>query len=400
MNINNNKFKYIMIFLGAIFVLLIVVIVSAEDNGKDSSIHNGIDIPVMPSSGNKTASGGQVDDKSLIAIVLDINESDKTMLLNHLDTQTRINYSYSGGTDIVNRYDETIAVSQLKIGEVVEAELSENRKLSRIKISDTEWEYQGVTGFEIDRDNQILKVGSEKYKYTDNTIIFNEGNITPIDKLDSIDVVTLKGREKQLDSIIVTSGHGYVRLDGTTFFEGGFVEIGSKIVQLITENMVVPVPAGDYTLRVTKGDNSGSKDISVGINEEIRVNLIEFQSEAVRLGTLSFKISPNGAKLMIDGVAKDYSKLVDVAYGLHKITITATGYETYTQTIDVQDIFKEYDITLIEQQETSASDKETSEKPSSKDTSETSTKATKATTPTTTYQTIDYNKLLDSLFGN
>lgn len=400
MNINNNKFKYIMIFLGAIFVLLIVVIVSAEDNGKDSSIHNGIDIPVMPSSGSKTASGGQVDDKSLIAIVLDINESDKTMLLNHLDTQTRINYSYSGGTDIVNRYDETIAVSQLKIGEVVEAELSENRKLSRIKISDTEWEYQGVTGFEIDRNNQILKVGSEKYKYTDNTIIFNEGNITPIDKLDSIDVVTLKGRDKQLDSIIVTSGHGYVRLDGTTFFEGGFVEIGSKIVQLITENMVVPVPAGDYTLRVTKGDNSGSKDISVGINEEIRVNLIEFQSEAVRLGTLSFKISPNGAKLMIDGVAKDYSKLVDVAYGLHKITITATGYETYTQTIDVQDIFKEYDITLIEQQETSASDRETSEKPSSKETPETSSKATKATTPTTTYQTIDYNKLLDSLFGN
>lgn len=400
MNINNNKFKYIMIFLGALFVMLIVVIVSAEDNGKDSSIHNGVDIPVMPSLGNESASGSPENDKNFIAVVLDINESDKTMLLNRLDTQTRINYSYSGGTDIVNRYDETIAVSQLKIGEVVEAELSENKKLSRIKISEAVWEYPGVTGFEIDRDNKVLKVGSEKYKYSDDTIIINEGNIIPIDRLDSIDVVTLKGRDKQLDSVIVTSGHGYVRLDGTTFFEGGFVEIGSKIVQLITENMVVPVPAGDYTLRVTKGDNSGSKDISVGINEEIRVNLIEFQSEAVRLGALSFKISPSGAKLMIDGVAKDYSKLIDVSYGLHKITISATGYETYTQTIDVQDIFKEYDISLIEQSETSASEKETSEKPSNKETSDSTSKATKATTPTTTYQTIDYNKLIDSLFGN
>lgn len=400
MNINNNKFKYIMIFLGALFVMLIVVIVSAEDNDKDSSIHNGVDIPVMPSSGNESASGSPENDKNFIAVVLDINESDKTMLLNRLDTQTRINYSYSGGTDIVNRYNETIAVSQLKIGEVVEAELSENKKLSRIKISKAVWEYPGVTGFEIDRDNKVLKVGSEKYKYSDDTIIINEGNIIPIDRLDSIDVVTLKGRDKQLDSVIVTSGHGYVRLDGTTFFEGGFVEIGSKIVQLITENMVVPVPAGDYTLRVTKGDNSGSKDISVGINEEIRVNLIEFQSEAVRLGALSFKISPSGAKLMIDGVAKDYSKLIDVSYGLHKITISATGYETYTQTIDVQDIFKEYDISLIEQSETSASEKETSEKPSNMETSDSTSKATKATTPTTTYQTIDYNKLLDSLFGN
>lgn len=399
MNINNNKFKYIMLFLGVVFVVLIIVIASSENNDNKSSIHNGIDIPVMPSSGNEAANSTLKDNKKFMAVVLDIDEDKNTMLLNHLDTQTRINYSYSGGTDIVNRYDEVMAVSQLKTGEVVEAELSENKKLTKVKISDAEWEYAGVTNFQIDSDNKTLMVGSEKYKFTDNIIVINENNITAIEKLDGIDVITLKGRDKQIDSIIVTSGHGYVRLDGTTFFEGGFVEIGSKIVQLITENMVVPVPAGEYTLSVTKDDTSGSKDISVGINEEIRVNLTEFQSEAVRLGTLSFKISPYGAKLMIDGVAKDYSKLVDVAYGIHKITITADGYETYTQTVDVQDIFKEYDITLIEKQETSASEAETTKKSSEKETSDSSSKTTKATTATTTYQTIDYSKLIDSIFN-
>ena len=400
MNINNNKFKYIMIFLGALFVVLIVVIVSGNDSGKKTYIRNGMDIPVMPSSGNEAISGSSKENTRITAIVLDVDESKKTMLLNQLDTQTRINYSYSGGTDIVNRYNETIAVSQLKVGEVVEAELSENKKLVRVKISEAEWEYVNVTNFQIDKDNKMLVVGSEKYKFTDDIIVINEDNITSIDKLESIDVITLKGRDKQLDSIIVTSGHGYVRLDGTTFFEGGFVEIGSKIVQLITENMVVPVPAGEYTLKVTKDGNSGSKDISVGINEEIRVNLTEFQSEAVRLGTLSFKISPYGAKLMIDGVAKDYSKLVEVAYGLHKITITAKGYETYTQTIDVQDIFKEYDITLIEQHETSASETDETKETSEKATSGSSDKTTKATTATTTYPTIDYYNLIGSLFGS
>lgn len=400
MNINNNKFKYIMIFLGALFVVLIVVIVSGNDSGKKTYIRNGMDIPVMPSSGNEAISGSSKENTRITAIVLDVDESKKTMLLNQLDTQTRINYSYSGGTDIVNRYNETIAVSQLKVGEVVEAELSENKKLVRVKVSEAEWEYVNVTNFQIDKDNKMLVVGSEKYKFTDDIIVINEDNITSIDKLESIDVITLKGRDKQLDSIIVTSGHGYVRLDGTTFFEGGFVEIGSKIVQLITENMVVPVPAGEYTLKVTKDGNSGSKDISVGINEEIRVNLTEFQSEAVRLGTLSFKISPYGAKLMIDGVAKDYSKLVEVAYGLHKITITAKGYETYTQTIDVQDIFKEYDITLIEQHETSASETDETKETSEKTTSGSSDKTTKATTATTTYPTIDYYNLIGSLFGS
>jgi hypothetical protein len=270
-----------------------------------------------------------------------------------------------------------------------------NKKLSRIKICDTEWEYTGVTNFQMDTENKILTVGSEKYVYTDNMIVINEDNISSIDKLESIDVVTLKGRDKQLDSIIVTSGHGYVRLDSTAYFEGGFIEIGSKVVQVITENMVIPVPAGDYNLRVTKGETSGEKEISVEVNEEIRVNLTEFQSEAVRLGTLSFKITPSNAKLMIDGVSKDYSGLVDVAYGLHKITISADGYDTYTQTIDVEDIFKEYDITLSEASETSAAETET-EIPSS---TEVTTSSTKATTQATTYQTIDYSSIIDALFG-
>jgi hypothetical protein len=395
MNIDNNKFKYIMIFLGVIFVAVIIMVTTKEDDGKKSSISNGLDIPVMPTKDGGVTSDSEDDSTSLQGIILNVDDSQKTILLNHLDTQTRVTYSYTGGTDIVNRYDEVIAASQLKIGEVVEVEFAMNKKLSRIKICDTEWEYTGVTNFQMDTENKILTVGSEKYVYTDNMIVINEDNISSIDKLESIDVVTLKGRDKQLDSIIVTSGHGYVRLDSTAYFEGGFIEIGSKVVQVITENMVIPVPAGDYNLRVTKGETSGEKEISVEVNEEIRVNLTEFQSEAVRLGTLSFKITPSNAKLMIDGVSKDYSGLVDVAYGLHKITISADGYDTYTQTIDVEDIFKEYDITLSEASETSAAETET-EIPSS---TEVTTSSTKATTQATTYQTIDYSSIIDALFG-
>lgn len=398
MNINNNKFKYMMIFLGAIFVVLVFVIFSGGEDDKKSSISNGVDIPIMPAKDGETTSGVGEGNTTLYAVILGIDEGQKTMLLNQLDTQKRVTYTYSGGTDIVNRYGEAMAVSQLKIGEVVEVECSVNQKLSKLKVSDGEWEYPGVTNFQIDTENKLFIVGNEKYRYTDNTILINENNITTIDKLDAIDVVTLKGRDKQLDSVIVTSGHGYVRLDNTTFFEGGFIEIGPRIVQLITENMVLPVPAGDYTLTVTKDKTSGSKDISVGVNEEIRVNLTEFQSDAVRLGTLSFKISPEGARLLVDGVVKDYSGLVDVAYGLHKITIMAEGYQTYSQTIDVQDIFKEYDIALVEESETSAAEVETETKMHGS--TEVTTKSATASTQATTYQTIDYAGLVNSLFGN
>ncbi len=145
-----------------------------------------------------------------------------------------------------------------------------------------------------------------------------------------------------------------MRLDSTAFFEGGFVEIGPKIVKVITENMVIPVPAGSYVLTITKDDTTGSKEIQVAENEEIRINLTDFQSEAVRYGSVQFKISPSGAELIIDGKKTDYSALVDLPYGNHSVVIKKDGYSTYRETINIQNILTEYDISLIENGETSA----------------------------------------------
>lgn len=410
MNIKEKTFKYIMVFLGTLLVVIIIMITAGDKSGSKATISNGVDIPVMPTGGIEETDADS-SEGSLKAVIIDIDTEKLTMLLQQTGTNTKVTYKYTGGTDIVNRYDEVISVNQLKIGEVIDAEYTSDRKLYKVKVSADEWEYKGATNFKVDAEKMLLTIGNTVYSYTEDTVVINEDKETTIDKLESIDVVTLKGKDKQLDSIIVTMGHGYVRLDSTTFFEGGFVEIGSKIVQLITENMVIPVPAGEYTLTVTKDKTSGSRDISVETDEEIRVNLIEFQSEAVRLGALSFKISPSDAKLTIDGIVKDYSELIDVAYGKHKIVISAEGYDTYSQVINVEDIYKEFNISLAQSDETSGADdesvqKETSEALSEKDTSSgtnsqnTTKKSVNNQTQTTTYQTIDYAELIGSLFGD
>ena len=391
-------FKYIMIFLAAVMIIVLLIIASeGKDDEDDAGISGGVDIAVMPT---KEAESTTNDSMGIQGIIINIDTSKQTMVLQEVGTSTKITYSYTGGTEIVNRYDTIASVSQLMVGEVVDVEFATNKKLSRIKVSSEDWEYKNATGFSIDTQNKTLTIGSDKYYYNDNTVVACNDNIITIDKLESIDVVTLRGKEKQLDSIIVTEGHGYVRLDNTTFFEGGFVEIGSKIVELITENMVIPVPVGDYTITVTKTDTSGSKDISVGINEEIRVNLTEFQSDAVRLGTLSFKIEPEGATLTIDGVKKNYSELVEVAYGTHKIVVSAKGYKPYSQVINVEEILKEYTITLEKSEETSNQESDNSDKEednASKTSTDTATTKS-AAKETTTSQTIDYGSLINDLF--
>lgn len=403
--------KQITILLCTICIAVILISCAGKDNSNKSSISNGVDIPVMPNK-DKTEdeTSKEYSENVFKAVVLELNIEDKTMILQRTSSTNRVKYSYTGGTDITNRYGEIMSAAQLNIGEVVEVEVSsENGKITYVKICEEDFDYPGVTNFKVDKDNKMILVGSEKYIYTDNTVFVNNGKIISPDNLESIDVITLKGYDRQVESVIVTSGHGYVRLDTTEFFLGGYVEIGEKIVESITENMVLAVPVGQYTMTVTKDKTQGSKEIIINGNEEIRVNLIEFQKEAVRLGTLSFKINPSGAKLTIDGVEKDYSKIIDVAFGTHKVVVTAKGYEPYAQMITVEDIFKEYTIELKESESESSSgetttkdtEKETENKDTTKETVKETSKEvekTKKEKETTTAQTIDYAGLIGSLF--
>ncbi len=338
---------------------------SSERSGGTTSIIGGNDIAIMPTTTSEQDSG-VVSNKEILqqtGIVLDIDTEKQACTIQTLDTSAKVIYNYNGGTNVANRYGSAVTMEQISIGEVVDIQYSDvNKKLLSLQASDREWEYIGATNLNIDTENQSITIGNQKYSYTDKLVVIHDGRVIGVDKMESVDVVTLKGRDKQIDSIIVTSGHGYVRLDSTAFFEGGYVEIGAKILKVITENMVIPIPAGTYVLTVTKDDTIGSKEIQVAENEEIRVNLTEFQGEAVRYGSVQFKISPAGAKLEIDGKKTDYSALVDLTYGNHSVVITMEGYDTYTETINIQNILTEYDITLIENAETSAADtKETTE---------------------------------------
>lgn len=395
------KVQLLVFLLGIMCVMIVLTSCGGGSSKKQSSISNGVDIPVMPTDKNSEVTSDSKDTGKGQAILLEIDTNKKTMLMKQLGTKKQTTYIYTGGTSIVNKYDAIMAVSQLLIGQVLDIQYNPaTKKLDSIKVADKEWEYTGVTGLKIDAENKTLVAGKEKYSYTDNIVVVCENKVVDISRLDPVDTVTIIGNNKQVDSVIVTSTHGFVRLDSTTYFEGGFVEIGPKIVELIKENMVIPVPVGTYTISVVKDKTSGSKEITVNSNEEIRVNLTEFQSDAVRLGACSFKINPAGAKLVIDGVVKDYSSAIDLAYGKHKVVITADGYEPYAQVIDVEDIFKEYNIYLSEAKGTTGNVEEAEESSnSSKTTTKATTKSnTKSTTKATT--TIDYNSLIDSLFGN
>lgn len=393
------RYRHLLLLICTIFAAFMLISCSKSNSSKKSSISNGVDIPVMPGA-ETSGKGLAMEDTNLkfTAVVLEKNVEEKIFAFQKTSSDTRVKYSYTGGTNISDKYGEIISASQIKCGDIVEVLLtSDTGKIKSMKIYSEGFDYPEVTDFQIDTEKKLISVGSEKYFYTDNTVFLNGDKIIDADSLESIDVVNLKGKDKYLDAVIVTKGHGYLKLDTTTFFEGGYIEVGDEVLESITENMVLAVPIGTHTVTVTKDKTSGSKEIIVSLNEEQRLNLIEFQSEAVRLGTLSFKITPEGAKLTIDGVKKDYSQIIDVAFGTHKVVVTADGYEPYAQLITVEDIFKEYSISLI-QSETS-NNEDTTKEDTTNETATTEVATTKKQSETTTAQTLDLSGIIDSIFS-
>lgn len=324
------------------------------------SIQNGHDIAILPTKGSNQNQEEMKQEQSAgqrQSIVLDIDTNSKTCTVQMLDTNEKRVYRYDGSTEIFDRYDAALSLEQLELGEVVDITCTENgKKLARLKESPELWEFKEATGLEIDQENRVIRVANEEYTYTDNLVVVQDGLLVGPDKISSADVVVLKGKEQQLASIQITQGHGVVRLEGSNFFLGGYIEIGSDYVAVIQEDMTIPVAPGTYLMTVTKDDTIGSKEIQVGEKEEIRVNLLEFQKEGLRYGSVQFRISPSGATLKIDGRKTEYAGLVDLSYGRHSVEVRKEGYGTYTQTILVDKVLDEYDITLIPVETESAGD--------------------------------------------
>ncbi|SFR62110.1 PEGA domain-containing protein [Anaeromicropila populeti] len=302
--------------------------------------------------------GTAVNHKSEIAAVVREIDLD-AQAITVLDTAffEDITLSYNGGADIRNKYNEIISISTVSVGEIVEVEYDENKsKLKSLKISEDAWEYQGVNKFSFDKTKKSMKIANKKYQYTDNLLIFSEGEEIPLIDVSEKDELTVRGMDGDILSIVVTEGHGFVRLTGYDSFLGGTLEIGYREILPVTENMMVVVREGTYKLTMTNGELVGTKSISVIRDKEITVDMSEFIIPAERIGEVEFLITPDGADLYINNILTDYSEPVKLNYGEHKIKVSLSGYEDFYGIMIVGEASQRIELNLAAEEPAEADD--------------------------------------------
>ena len=287
---------------------------------------------------------------------------------------------YSGGVDLKNQYGNIISIGQVGLGQIFEVKYDRvSQKIHTMMLSSSCFELKNIQKFYWDKERKSIEIAGELYKYSDSVFLTGSKGTLKFEELDSSDVITARGVNGKLCSIVVEQAHGFLILENYDTYIGGMVSVGKESFP-VEEDMKLPIAEGTYEMVISKGGHSGSKKIVINPYEETKVNLSDIQIMPNKTGVLKLKLQVEGANVYIDGKSIDEKEEVALSYGKHKIKITKDGYKNFNDTLTIDTPYIIYKVDLAEEdktQEATTSVEKTTEESDSKESSEEKTEETK-----------------------
>lgn len=336
---------------GAVILLAMTALLLTGCTSEASSIS---------SAKNKAEDAGAVDtgftmstvgsyDSADTAVVLTTDETNKAVVLINMETGKQYTLYYDGTTYVKDKHDGPMTISQIQAGDVVDVTfLKGKKKLASIQRSPRAWVYDDVYNYDLAGANGTASIGSQTYSLPEGVVVLSEGKRVDKAEVVSQDVVTFSGIDHEIYSVSVDKGHGYLRLKNDQPLLGGWIEVGNSVIRQITEDMLLVVPEGKYEVTLTNNNISCVKNIAVERNKEVVLDVSDVEIAEDATGKILFSVTPETAKVSVDGNPVDIEKVVELPYGIHRVEATASGYDTLTKHIQVGSEYATISFTLEE----------------------------------------------------
>lgn len=309
-----------------------------------------------------------VYDSEDTALVIKKDMEAGTIQFQNIGTSRRYTLSFDGVTQAFDKYNQSVAIQQIEEGSIVTARFYKPKKLLiYMKVYEECLNLNNVSNYGIDLKRGTFTVGDSVYNISGHVVVTSDGKEVDMMDVNPMDVLSVWGYKNMIYSINIKQGHGYLRLKNNTYFEGGWLEVGDRVIHKINEDMLVVVPEGTFNVTASNNGSSVTQQITFPRNEELAWDLGEVEITVVQKGVIIFTISPATAKVTIDGKQVNIAKPVELEYGLHQMRITADGYETVAQYMKVAEPSANIDVEL-EKSEEETTEEETSETPENSDT--------------------------------
>ncbi|MBR4544067.1 MAG: PEGA domain-containing protein [Lachnospiraceae bacterium] len=311
-----------------------------EENGAPASNEGYADTGFIP------AVAGNYDSVDTAAVVGRDTENQTITFLNP-ELGKRYTLNYDGATVFTNKYGQGIALSQLENGTMVDVTFMHMRKrLNTLQVSTAGFSIKDIENFKPENGGRSVVINGERYSIAESAAVILPSGTGEMMDISIADNIRVCGLEHTIYSINVDRGHGYLRLENTAAFEGGWIQLGDALVYQITKDMFIPVPTGNYTAYISKDGVSGEEALKVSDGAEISMDLSKYQTEPL-YGGIIFTVTPQNANVYLDGEKADITDEVELSYGLHQMVVTAQGYETVSRYIRVAEPHATLGVTLV-----------------------------------------------------
>ncbi|MCL2717804.1 MAG: PEGA domain-containing protein [Lachnospiraceae bacterium] len=286
-------------------------------------------------------------------------DSMDTAVVENVDTEaksiTLINYSldksytleYDALTAFWDKFDQALSVAQISMGEIVDVCFMKNEKrLVSLQQSKDAFSFDNISKFTLDGGRRIAIIGDENFRLTPSTLIASDNRRIETTDIIARDIVTIRGIDRDIWSIVVQRGHGYLKLVNDFYAIGGWIEIGQNIIQKITDNMLLTVPEGTFDIHISARGFSTTRKVTIERNKETTIDLGDVEIEIPRTGKVLFNVYPNTATVYIDGAEVDIRGVIELPFGLYQVVCEAPGYDTVTIHIRVSQDIASVSITM------------------------------------------------------
>lgn len=277
-------------------------------------------------------------DTELFGIVKAVDEIESTITIYDAKAEIDRTLSYTGGTRVLDRYGKERLMSSLLVGELVNAYYYQaSYKASKVEVNTEAWEYSSIDHFQFDLSKQQIKVAGHTYRYERDLFVTGMGEELSLIDINARDELMMKGIGDRVYSVIITKGHGYIRLANYEAFMGGTIDVGYGITLPVVEDMLIAAREGTYMVKLKNGELTGTKEVVIERDGEYVLDLGAFHIDEGRTGKAVFMIDPEGALLYINGIETDYSKKVKLNYGDYDVRVEMEGYADFTGILTIEE---------------------------------------------------------------
>ena len=310
-------------FISTIAMMMVMTLTLTGCTSEASNVGVAKDKQQAVDTGFTVATAGSYDSADT-AVVISRDQENSAVVFMNMETGKQYTLYYDGTTYVKDKHDGPMTISQVEPGDVVDVTFLKGKKrLASIKQSPQAWVYDEIENYDFGGPNKTASIGSTTYSLPDDVVVLSEGRRSEVMDVVAQDVVSVSGIDHKIYSISVERGHGYLRLKNDQALIGGWIEVGNSVIREITEDMLLVVPEGSYQVLLSHNGVSATKDVIIERNKEVVLDVSDLEIPESRTGRILFSVTPDTAKVSIDGKVVDISKAVELPYGIHQIHLEA-----------------------------------------------------------------------------